>query len=64
MPDLSRKVHQVDPHYSSDIRSEAVASTPSDLNDIYLVLGDQHAHVEVRVENEYSLAAAYAPPTD
>ncbi|BAL10566.1 hypothetical protein M2197_006442 [Bradyrhizobium japonicum] len=62
MPD-QRKVDQVDPHYSSDIRAEAVASSPSDRSDIYVVLGDQHAHVEVRVENEYSLAA-YMPPSD
>lgn len=63
MPD-SRKVNQVDPHYSSEIRSETVASSVSDRADIYVVLGDQHAHVEVRVENEYSLAAAYQAPKD
>ncbi len=64
MPDQSRKVNQLDPHYSSDIRSEIVTSSPCDPNDIYGVLGDQRAHVEVRTETEYSLAAAWAPVAD
>jgi hypothetical protein len=64
MPDNSRKVNQVDPHYTSDIRSDTLTSAPTDLRDVYLVLGDQHTHVEVRAETEYSLAAACAPATD
>jgi hypothetical protein len=63
MPDTLRKVSQVDPHYTSDIRSDALSAIADD-RDVYLVLGDQHAHVEVRAETEYSLAAACAPPTD
>jgi hypothetical protein len=64
MPDNSRKVNQVDPHYTSDIRSDTLMSPPSDRRDVYVVLGDQHTHVEVRAETEYSLAAARAPSTD
>lgn len=64
MPDEARKVNQVDPHYTSDIRSDTLTSTPGEPRDIYLVLGDQHTHVEVRAETEYSLAAACAPSTD
>lgn len=64
MPDISRKVNQVDPHYTSDIRSETIASAPNDHGDVYLVLGDQHTHVEVRSDDSYSLAAACAPISD
>jgi hypothetical protein len=60
MPDNSRKVNQLDPHYTSDIRSETIASTLNDHGDVYLVLGDQHTHVEVRPDDNYSLAAACA----
>jgi hypothetical protein len=64
MPEKSRKVNQVDPHYTSDIRSEIVATSPNDLRDVYLVLGDQNSHFEVRAETEFSLAAACAPKAD
>lgn len=63
MPDPG-KVSQVNPHYSSDIRSEPAAPTASDRPDMYVVLGDQRAHVEVRVEKEYSLVAACEASAD
>jgi hypothetical protein len=64
MPDSQRKVNQVDPHCSTDIRSDELSTTAQESRDVYLVLGDQHAHVEVRAEAEYSLAAACAPPVE
>jgi hypothetical protein len=64
MPDKSRKVRQVDPHDISEIRSEIVAPSANDLRDVYLVLGDQNSHFEVRAESEFSLAAACAPKAD
>lgn len=58
MPDATNKVHQLDPHFKSDIRSDAAASAPQDSKDVYVVLGDQHSHVQLRTEAEFSIAAA------
>jgi hypothetical protein len=64
MPENQRKVNQVDPHCSTDIRSEALSTAPHETRDVYLILGDQHTHVEVRPDSEYSLAAAFVPPAE